>query len=60
MVLRFAGIPGVTYTIQYTTSLAGTPTWTDLTTQAAGANGLFTYTDVNPPPPSRFYRAIVP
>lgn len=59
-VLNFAGIPGVTYTVQYTASLAGTPAWTDLATVTAGANGLFTYRDVNPPPPSRFYRTLVP
>lgn len=59
-VLNFAGIPGVAYTIQYTASLAGTPVWTDLATVTAGANGLFSYTDVNPPPPSRFYRTFVP
>jgi hypothetical protein len=59
-VLTFIGIPGVDYQIQYTTDLSGTPTWTTLSTQTAGTNGLFQYRDVNPPPPARFYRTFAP
>ncbi len=59
-VLTFVGIPGIGYEIQYTTDLSGTPTWTTLTTQTAGAAGMFAYRDVNPPPPGRFYRTLAP
>ncbi len=59
-VVGFAGIPGTDYTVQYTTSLSGTPVWTDLVVRTAGADGLFSYRDVAPAGPARFYRAIVP
>jgi VCBS repeat-containing protein len=60
MEISFAGIPGVTYTIQVTDSLVGTPVWTDLDSVAAGPNGRFTYRDIAPGGGSRFYRAVVP
>ncbi len=60
MEISFAGIPGVTYTIQVTDSLVGTPVWTDLDSVAAGPNGRFTYRDIAPGGSSRFYRAVVP
>jgi hypothetical protein len=58
-VIKFAGIPGTTYTIQSTEDL-GSPSWEDRGTASAGANGLFEFRDVNPPSGSRFYRSHTP
>lgn len=58
--IRFAGIPGRTYTIQYTTNLV-TPGWVSLTNLTADTIGLFDYTDTLPQGASaRFYRSTVP
>ena len=57
---RFLGIPGRTYTIQYTTNLVS-PAWQSLGTSAADAGGLVAFTDspaTNSPP--RFYRSTYP
>jgi hypothetical protein len=58
-VITFIGIPALTYTVQYTTDL-GTPVWHTLSTVTAGADGKFSYTDVNPVDPARFYRTTYP
>jgi large repetitive protein len=58
-IISFVGIPTLTYSVQYTTDLV-TPVWTTLGPATAQADGTFSYTDVNPPPPSRFYRATYP
>jgi uncharacterized repeat protein (TIGR01451 family) len=57
--LTFAGVPGVTYVVQVTSELSGTPTWTDKLTTNAPAGGLFRFVDPAPPSPA-FYRAINP
>jgi uncharacterized repeat protein (TIGR03803 family) len=60
--VRFAGIPGVSYQIQYRDAL--TDAWQLLTPPGAivaGANGIFEHEDKpNPKPASRFYRAVAP
>ena len=58
--LVFAGIPGLTYRIQYSDSLPGT-NWTDLVTRTADSLGVYEFTDTPPPiPPTRFYRSVWP
>jgi hypothetical protein len=59
MVVTFAGIAGFSYEIQYTNDL-NSPTWINLSTQAAGVDGKLIYRDVNPPPPGRHYRTVGP
>jgi hypothetical protein len=54
--INFAGIPGVAYDIQREASLSGP--WATLTTEIAPADGLFSYTDPNPPATMAFYRLI--
>jgi hypothetical protein len=60
-VVSFIGVPGRMYRVQYTTSLSAPYTWTEFSPLAiftAPANGVFSYTDVNPPGPVRLYRAV--
>jgi hypothetical protein len=58
--VRFAGIPGQIYIIQWTADLCS-PAWTDVSPPiAAGATGLVQYQDLTDPPPGqRFYRTKV-
>ena len=60
--LKFAGVPGVSYLIQFRNSLSdGWQTLVPPGPIAAGPNGLFQFEDTpNPRPPSRFYRAARP
>lgn len=53
--LKFAGIPGSLYDVQRSPNVSFTP-FTVLLTTNAPPNGVFTYTDNNPPMPSAFYR----
>jgi hypothetical protein len=56
----FAGIPGYSYTVQYSPTLES-PSWTTLTNLTAGTNGLFDFEDPTAPPPaSRYYRTTYP
>ncbi len=60
-VVTFLGVPGGSFRVQYST--AGPPNydWQEFAPQAiytAAPNGVFTHTDVNPPDPVRFYRAV--
>jgi hypothetical protein len=56
----FAGIPGYSYTIQYSSNL-DSPSWTTITNLAAGTNGLFDFEDPTEPlPPTRYYRTTYP
>ena len=58
--VTFAGIPGYSYTIQYSPNVTGGP-WTTLTNLTAGSDGLFQLLDAEtPPPPQRFYRTVYP
>jgi hypothetical protein len=55
----FAGIPGVSYTIQYSTNATGP--WTTLTNMTAPDDGLFEFVDPSPATdPSGFYRTTWP
>ncbi len=53
--VNFAGIPGNTYYVQRTASLAPTA-WATVSTNMAPTNGVFQFIDPNPPQPSAFYR----
>ena len=58
--IHFSGIPGRTYSVQYTTNLV-TPVWQSLGTNTADAFGKINFTDspaTNSPP--RFYRSTNP
>lgn len=58
--LTFDGIPGRTYSIEFTSDLE-TPDWQILGTASAGEAGIFSVTDLLPPgAPQRFYRATWP
>jgi len=55
--LRFDGIPGRTYAIQYTEDL-GNPQWQTLASVTADSFGIFTYVDLPPNgSATRYYRA---
>ncbi len=57
---HFLGIPGRTYSIQYTTNLV-TPNWHSLGTATTAATGTLEFTDSPPPAaPTRFYRTTYP
>jgi len=56
MVVRFAGVPGVTYQIQHSSNPAG-PVWQNDTAPVADAAGRFEFRDIAPGPVTRFYRA---
>jgi hypothetical protein len=60
-VLKFIGVPGHTYRVQFSTDLGAPYTWNEfnpLAIYTAPANGVFTHIDVNPPNTTRFYRAV--
>jgi hypothetical protein len=60
-VLTFIGVPNHTYRVQYTTSASAPYTWNEFSPLAiltAPTNGVFQYTDTNPPGPLRLYRAV--
>lgn len=58
-IVKFAGIPGRTYTIEYTPDLIY-GYWQPLGTAACGPTGIIEFTDPNPPDPVRFYRTVYP
>lgn len=51
--MQFAGIPGYRYTIQRSQNLSE---WADIQAFNAPPNGVFSFTDANPPPGSAYYR----
>jgi autotransporter-associated beta strand protein len=53
LTLHFLGRPGLTYYLDRSTEL---PFWVTISTNVAPANGLFDYTDPNPPNPAAFYQ----
>ncbi len=58
--IQFNGIPGRTYTMQYTENL-DSPSWQTLGTATADVLGRFSYTDTPPVnSPARFYRSTYP
>lgn len=59
--ITFIGVPGKLYRVQYSTSLSAPYVWNEFSPLAiftAPTNGVFTFTDVNPPDPMRLYRAV--
>jgi hypothetical protein len=58
--IAFAGVPGYAYLVQATTNLVS-PVWETVSTNVAGANGQWTFSDLNSTNyPSRFYRSAIP
>jgi hypothetical protein len=57
--VTFGGIPGRTYRVQTTDSLAPA-NWVDRATVPADALGQFQFTDPPPLPLTRFYRSVSP
>jgi hypothetical protein len=53
MIIHFAGIPNSAYDVQRSTNLVD---WDTLLMTNAPRNGLFSFTDSNPPQPSAYYR----
>ena len=61
-VLKFLGVPGLTYRIQYTTNPSSLYTWNEFSPPAvvnAPANGVFSFTDVAPTDSLRLYRTVL-
>jgi hypothetical protein len=56
--LRFAGLPGLPYTLQRAPSVAGP--WTPLTTITVGSDGFTEYEDPSPPAAEAYYRTVYP
>ncbi len=52
------GVPGATYAVQRATDALLTQNLTTVLTTNAPANGLFLFTDPNPPSPAAFYRML--
>jgi len=60
LTIGFAGIPGYTYWVEAATNL-GQPEWTLISTNVAGTNGLWKYTDADAASfPVRYYRTFKP
>jgi GH25 family lysozyme M1 (1,4-beta-N-acetylmuramidase) len=58
--LNFTGTPGYVYLIEAAANLTQPITWTILSTNAADANGLFNFIDVNAASyPDRYYRTAI-
>ncbi len=60
--LRFLGVPGRTYGVQYTTDSSPPYTWMEFGSPVilvAPASGILGYTDVSPADPMRLYRAVL-
>lgn len=58
--LTFAGVPGVSYQVQFANSVTAPITWQFLGAATASAQGQFEIVDTAPLPPQRFYRAVNP
>jgi hypothetical protein len=59
--LQYNGMPGSNYVLQVATNLASPANWQPLATNAAGVNGVGTFTDTNTlSTPARFYRLGLP
>jgi len=57
--ITLAGIPFYQYVVQFSTNVSTGP-WNNLSTNTAGANGLWTVTDPTATNAQRFYRTVVP
>jgi len=55
--VRFAGIPSLSYLLQRSPDLTN---WTTLATIVAPLHGILDYEDTTPPQPSAFYRTVAP
>jgi hypothetical protein len=58
--VTFAGTPGAQYLVQATTNVALPTAWVSVSTNSAGTDGRWTFTDSKTTRPQRFYRAATP
>jgi len=58
--VTFSGAPGALYLVQATTNLALRTGWENVSTNTAGTDGRWTFTDSKSSRPQRFYRAVTP
>jgi hypothetical protein len=58
--VTFAGTPGAQYLVQAATNLVPPIAWVNVSTNTAGTNGQWTFTDSNTSRTRRFYRAAMP
>jgi hypothetical protein len=58
--VTFQGAPGALYVVQATTNVASLASWLNMSTNLAGGDGRWTFTDSLTTLPRRFYRAIRP
>ena len=56
--VSFQGTPGGQYIVQSTTNLGLPNGWSNVSTNTAGSDGIWTYTDSTAPRPRAFYRAM--
>ena len=57
-ILRFKGIPDVTYRVQRAPSVTGP--WDTIATETAPASGIVEHDNASPPPSQAFYRTVQP
>lgn len=57
-VLRFDGVPGLTYRLQRALNVTGP--WDTIDTQTTPPSGFIEYHETNPPPAAAFYRTVQP
>jgi hypothetical protein len=58
LLVRFAGIPGRTYSVQRAPAVTGS--WSTIGTGTVGPIGIGSFEDANPPPSGAFYRTAFP
>jgi hypothetical protein len=60
LTVTFLGTPGAEYVVQASSNLVPPVAWTNVSTNIAGTNGHWTFTDATANQPIRFYRAMAP
>jgi hypothetical protein len=60
LTVTFSGTPGAEYVVQASSDLVSPVAWTNVSTNIAGTNGHWTFTDSTADQPIRFYRAMAP
>ena len=60
LTVTFSGTPGAEYVVQASSNLVSPVAWSNVSTNIAGIDGRWTFTDATANQPIRFYRAIAP
>jgi nicotinamidase-related amidase len=58
--VSFSGTPGLKYIVQAKNDLESETAWENVSTNSAGTDGNWTFTDSTGDYPARFYRAVIP